>query len=104
MYAVIETGGKQYRIAPGDTIQIDTVEGEPGTQVELAGRVLAIMGDDQQLLTGDRLTSAKVSATIAEHGRGDKVIVFKFKRKKQYRRTIGHRQNFTALTINEITA
>jgi large subunit ribosomal protein L21 len=104
MYAVIETGGKQYRIAPGDTIQVDTVAGEPGTQVELAGRVLAIMGDDQQLLTGDRLTSAKVSATIAEHGRGDKVIVFKFKRKKQYRRTIGHRQNYTALTINEITA
>ena len=104
MYAVIETGGKQYRIAPGDTIQIDTVAGEPGTQVELAGRVLAIMGDDQQLLTGDRLTSAKVSATIAEHGRGDKVIVFKFKRKKHYRRTIGHRQNYTALTINEITA
>ncbi len=104
MYAVIETGGKQYRVAPGDTIHVDTVAGDPGTQVEVAGRVLAIMGDDQQLLTGQSLTTAKVSATIAEHGRGDKVIVFKFKRKKQYRRTIGHRQNYTALTISEITA
>ena len=104
MYAVIETGGKQYRVAPGDTIRVDTVPGEPGTQVELAGRVLAIMGDDQQLLTGERLASAKVSATIAGHDRGDKVIVFKFKRKKQYKRTIGHRQNHTSLTIGEITA
>ena len=103
MYAVIEAGGKQYRVTPGDTIQVDTVAGDPGSQIEL-GRVLAIVGDDQQLLTGDRLTSAKVTGTIAEHGRGDKVIVFKFKRKKQYKRTIGHRQNYTAVTINEITA
>ena len=104
MYAVIEAGGKQYRVAPGDTIQVDTVTGEPGTKVELEGQVLAIMGDDQQLLTGDRVASAKVTATIAGHDRGAKVIVFKFKRKKQYRRTIGHRQNYTSLTIDEITA
>jgi large subunit ribosomal protein L21 len=103
MYAVIEAGGKQFRVAPGDTIQVDTLSAEPGSQVEL-GRVVALMGDDQQLMTGDRLSSAKVTATIAEHGRGDKVIVFKFKRKKQYKRTIGHRQNYTALTINDITA
>jgi large subunit ribosomal protein L21 len=103
MYAVIETGGKQYRVAPGDTIRVDTVSGEPGTQVELVGRILAVMGDDEQLLTGDRLTSAKVSAVIGDHGRGDKVIVFKFKRKKQYKRTIGHRQNYTELKISDIT-
>ncbi len=103
MYAVIEAGGKQYRVAPGDTIRVDTIEGDAGAQIEF-GRVLAVMGDDQQMLTGDRLASAKVTGTIAEHGRGDKVIVFKFKRKKQYKRTIGHRQNYTAVTINEITA
>jgi len=103
MYAVIETGGKQYRVAPGDTIRVDTLEGDKGATVEF-GRVLAVVGDDQQLLTGERLTSAKVTGTIATHGRGDKVLVFKFKRKKQYRRTIGHRQNYTAVTINEITA
>jgi large subunit ribosomal protein L21 len=103
MYAVIQAGGKQYRVAPGETIRVDTLSAEPGATVEL-GPVLAIMGDDQQMLTGDRLASAKVTGTISEHGRGDKVIVFKFKRKKQYKRTIGHRQNYTAVTINEITA
>ena len=103
MYAVIQAGGKQFRVAPGETIRVDTLAGDPGSTIEL-GPVLAIMGDDQQMLTGERLSSAKVTGTISEHGRGDKVIVFKFKRKKQYKRTIGHRQNYTAVTINEITA
>jgi large subunit ribosomal protein L21 len=101
MYAVIETGGKQYRVSPGDTVQVETLPGEVGSEVEL-GRVLAVVGDDQQLLTGDRIASAKVRATIKGNDRGDKVIVFKFKRKKQYKRTIGHRQNYTELTVNEI--
>ncbi len=102
MYAVIENGGKQYRVAPGDKIRVDTVAGDPGASVEI-GRVLAVFSDDQQLLTGDRIGSAKVTATINDHDRGDKVLVFKFKRKKQYKRTIGHRQNYTALTVNDIT-
>ena len=101
MYAVIETGGKQYRVAPGDTLQVETLAGDVGSQVEL-GRVLAVVGDDQQVLAGDRVGSAKVTATIAEHGRGDKILVFKFKRKKQYKRTIGHRQNLTTVTVNDI--
>jgi large subunit ribosomal protein L21 len=101
MYAVIETGGKQYRVAPGETVQVETLPGEVGSQVEL-GRLLAVVGDDNQLLTGDRLASAKVTGTIQSNGRGDKVIVFKFKRKKQYKRTIGHRQNFTAVKIDDI--
>jgi large subunit ribosomal protein L21 len=101
MYAVIETGGKQYRVAPGDTVQVETLAGEPGSEIEL-GRVLAVMGDDAQLLTGDRIANAKVRATIKGNDRGDKVLVFKFKRKKQYKRTIGHRQNFTEVTVNEI--
>ena len=101
MYAVIETGGKQYRVAPGDRLEVETVSGEAGTEIDL-GRVLAVVGDDQQLLTGDRIASARVTAKIDGHGRADKVIVFKFKRKKQYKRTIGHRQNHTSVTINEI--
>jgi large subunit ribosomal protein L21 len=101
MYAVIETGGKQYRVQPGDSLQVETVAGEAGAEIEL-GRVLAVVGDDAQLLTGESIASAKVRATIAKQGRGDKVIVFKFKRKKQYKRTIGHRQNLTRVTINEI--
>ena len=103
MYAVIETGGKQYRVAPGDTIQVDTIAAEAGSQVEL-GRVIALMRDSNELVTGADLAQAKVTATISGHGRGDKVIVFKFKRKKQYKRTIGHRHNYTQLTINEIQA
>jgi large subunit ribosomal protein L21 len=101
MYAVIETGGKQYRVAPGDTVQVETLAGEPGAEIEL-GRVLAVMGDDAQLLTGDRIANAKVRATIKTNDRSAKVLVFKFKRKKQYKRTIGHRQNFTEVTVNEI--
>jgi large subunit ribosomal protein L21 len=101
MYAVIETGGKQYRVQPGDRLQVETLPGDPGSEIEL-GRVLAVVGDDLQLLTGEALASAKVRATINGNDRGDKVIVFKFKRKKQYKRTIGHRQNLTKVTINEI--
>jgi large subunit ribosomal protein L21 len=101
MYAVIETGGKQYRVAPGDRIQVETLPGDTGSEIEV-GRVLAVFNDDQQLLSGDQIANAKVKATIISNDRASKVIVFKFKRKKQYKRTIGHRQNFTALTVNEI--
>jgi large subunit ribosomal protein L21 len=103
MYAVIEAGGKQYRVAPGDSIRIDTVPGEPGGEVNL-GRVVAVVKDSGEMLTGKDAENASVKATIAGHGRGDKVIVFKFKRKKQYKRTIGHRHNYTQLTVNEINA
>ena len=101
MYAVIETGGKQYRVAPGDSIEVETLAGDAGSEIEL-GRVLAVCNDDNQLLTGKDVASAKVKATIEGAGRADKVIVFKFKRKKQYKRTIGHRQNFTKAKISEI--
>jgi large subunit ribosomal protein L21 len=101
MYAVIETGGKQYRVAPGDYLKVETLPGDAGSEIEL-GRVLAVVGDDQQLLMGDAVASAKVKATITGNDRAAKVLVFKFKRKKQYKRTIGHRQNYTKVTINEI--
>ena len=103
MYAVIETAGKQYRVAQGDKIRIDTLPGEVGSQVEL-GRVIAVMHDSNELVIGAGLEQAKVTATIASHGRADKVVVFKFKRKKQYKRTIGHRQNYTELKIDGIDA
>ena len=101
MYAVIETGGKQYRVAPGDKIEVETIGGETGAEVEL-GRVLAVYSDANQLLTGEEAAAATVKATVEGAGRGEKVLVFKFKRKKQYKRTIGHRQNFTKVTISEI--
>ena len=100
MYAVIETGGKQYRVAPGETVQVETLTGEPGDTVEF-DRVLAVVDDSNALFVGGDLAKALVRGTIVEHGRGDKVIVFKFKRKKQYKRTIGHRQNYTAVRVDE---
>lgn len=101
MFAVIETGGKQYRVAPGETVLVETLAGEAGTAVEF-DRVLAVGTDDGKLLTGPEAALARVRGEISKHGRGEKVIVFKFKRKKQYKRTIGHRQNFTEVKISEI--
>jgi large subunit ribosomal protein L21 len=102
MYAVIETGGKQYRVAPGASIEVETLVGDVGAEVEF-NRVLALF-DGDAIKTGEGVGSALVKATITEHGRGKKDLVFKFKRKKQYKRTIGHRQNYTRLTVNEIVA
>jgi large subunit ribosomal protein L21 len=101
MYAVIETGGKQYRVSAGDTVDIEKLPFEIGSELEL-NRVLAVSQDSGQMLAGSELSGAKVLATIVEHGRGDKIRVFKFKRKKQYRRTIGHRQDFTRIKVTGI--
>ena len=103
MYAVIETGGKQYRVAPGQTIEVDTLTGDVGSDVEF-DRVLALSNEADELVVGEALKKARVRGRIAGHGRGDKVLVFKFKRKKQYKRTIGHRQNFTRVEVREIVA
>jgi large subunit ribosomal protein L21 len=101
MYAVIEAGGKQYRVAPGDTIRVDTLAGEVGAEVEF-GKVLAVVRDSNELVLGSDLQEARVKGTIEAHDRADKILVFKFKRKKQYRRTIGHRQNYTQVRVGEI--
>lgn len=103
MYAVIETGGKQYRVALGQTIEVDTIAGDMGADVEF-DRVLAISNEANELVVGDGVGNARVRGKIVAHGRGDKVLVFKFKRKKQYKRTIGHRQNFTRVKVQEILA
>jgi large subunit ribosomal protein L21 len=102
MYAVIETGGKQYRVAPGETVDVETLAGEVGSEIEL-GRVLAVV-DGEEVKAGAAVGEARVKGTIVAHDRGDKTLVFKFKRKKQYKRTIGHRQNFTRIKVIEITA
>ena len=100
MYAVIETGGKQYRVAPGEPVDVETVAGDVGTEVEV-GRVLALI-DGENVRAGEAAAGARIKGTILAQGRGRKTIVFKFKRKKQYKRTIGHRQNFTRIQISEI--
>ncbi|HXP86134.1 MAG TPA: 50S ribosomal protein L21 [Bryobacteraceae bacterium] len=100
MYAVIETGGKQYRVAPGESIEVETLPGEVGTEVEF-DRVLAVV-DGETVKAGPAAAGARVTGAITAQGRGEKTIVFKFKRKKQYKRTIGHRQNFTRVEVKEV--
>jgi large subunit ribosomal protein L21 len=102
MYAVILAGGKQYRVTPGDRIRIDTIDAEVGAELEFSGLVAAT-DNDGRLLTGSDVSNAKVSATVTAHDRASKILVFKFKRKKQYRRLKGHRQNYTELVIGDVT-
>ncbi len=87
MHAIIDTGGKQYRVASGDVIRVEKLAGDVGSEVELP--VKTVFQD------GGEMVSGSVKGTILGEGRGDKIIVFKFKRKKQYKKTIGHRQSFT---------
>jgi len=101
MYAVIETGGKQYRVAPGDVIRVESLPGEKGSTGEI-GRVLAVSPEEGKMLTGEAVAQAKVEASILSHARSRKVIVFHFKRKKQYKKTHGHRQNYTELRVDQI--
>jgi large subunit ribosomal protein L21 len=100
MQAIIETGGKQYRVAPGDVIRVEKLAGEAGSEIEL--KPLAIFNDEGELLTGAALGDASVKGSIVGEGRGEKIIVFKFKRKKQYKRTIGHRQSYTRVKVGDI--
>jgi large subunit ribosomal protein L21 len=100
MFAVIRTGGKQYRVAPNDIIEIERVAGEPGDIITL-GEVLLLGGDSPK--TGSpTIAGALVAAEVMEQSRGDKIIVFKKKRRKNYRRKKGHRQDLTLLRITEI--
>ncbi len=101
MYAVIQTGGKQYRVAPGDEIEIEKLPWEVGSELEL-NSIVAVFKDADQVVAGPGLGGARVLATIVGHGRGEKVRVFKFKRKKQYKRTIGHRQDYTKVKVTDI--
>jgi large subunit ribosomal protein L21 len=100
MQAIIESGGKQYRVVPGDVIRVEKLAGEPGTEIEL--KPLVVFDNDGQLVAGAGLETARVPAVIVGEGREDKVTVFKFKRKKQYKKTIGHRQDFTRVKVGEI--
>ena len=101
MFAVIRTGGKQYRVAPNDIIEIEKIAGEPGDIVELADVIL--LGGEGGPKTGSpTIAGASVAAEVVEQKRADKIIVFKKKRRQGYRRTAGHRQMLTSVRITEI--
>ncbi len=101
MYAIIETGGKQYRVQEGDTLFIEKLEVSQGDTVEF-DKILAVSKDGQLVLGTPVVGGAKVSATVVENGKGPKVIVYKYKAKKDYRKKQGHRQPYTKVKIEQI--
>ncbi len=103
MYAVIRTGGKQYRVQAGDTVDVEKLPGQAGEDVQFDEVLL--LADDESVAVGRPLVDgAVVKGEILEQGRGEKLIVFKFKRRKNYRRKNGHRQALTTVKINEVVA
>ena len=103
MYAVIKTGGKQYKVEQGATIRVEKLEGEAGAKLEFADVLLVADGENVKVGT-PIVSGAKVSAEIVAQGKGERLVVFKFRRKKAYRRRNGHRQLYTAVKITGISA
>ncbi|GMV54514.1 MAG: 50S ribosomal protein L21 [Betaproteobacteria bacterium] len=103
MYAVIQTGGKQYRVAAGDKLKVETLPAEVGAQITL-DRVLAVGHGGELKVGAPLLSGATVQATVLAHGRHDKVTIFKMRRRKHYQRHQGHRQNYTEIRIEQISA
>lgn len=101
MYAVIESGGKQHRVSVGDRLRVESLGAEPGAELEL-DRVLLVADGDDVAVGAPHVSGKPVVARVLGHGRGDKIRVFKFKRRKGYERTLGHRQNYTELEIVSI--
>jgi large subunit ribosomal protein L21 len=101
-YAIFKTGGKQFRAEPGATLRIPSIEGEPGAKVVFDDVLLGT--DGKSVKTGTpSVAGAKVTGEIVKHGRGEKIVVFKFKRRKNYARKQGHRQGFTEVRIKSIS-
>jgi large subunit ribosomal protein L21 len=103
MYAIVETGGKQYRVKPGDTIAVERIAGDPGDVLDL-GRVLLVAGngDESARVGSPGVEGAIVRAEVVEQGRGEKIVIFRYKSKVRYRRKTGHRQALTRLRITDI--
>ena len=101
MYAVIKTGGKQYKVEEGQIFRFEKLEGEVGSEIKFSD-VLLYSDGEKVTLGSPVIENAVVSANIIEHGKGKKVIVFKYKRRKSYKRMRGHRQSYTAVKINSI--
>ena len=103
MYAVIATGGKQYRVTEGETLKVEKLAGEEGSEVEL-DQVLMIADGDKLSIGTPELDKSSVKAKVISHGRGKKVTIIKFRRRKHHRKQMGHRQSFTEIEITDINA
>jgi large subunit ribosomal protein L21 len=101
MYAVIKTGGKQYRVAAGDKLKIEQIPADIGSQIVI-DQVLMVADGEAVKVGSPLLSGAKVSVTVLAHGRGDKVRIFKMRRRKHYQKHQGHRQNYTEIRIDAI--
>jgi large subunit ribosomal protein L21 len=101
MYAVIKTGGKQYKVEAGATLKVEKLLGEVGSKVVI-DKVLMINDGENTTIGAPLIAGATVNATVVSHGRADKVMIFKFRRRKHYRKTQGHRQSFTEILINDV--
>ena len=102
MYALVEFMGKQYKAETGTTLKVDKIDAEPGTALDI--NTVLLLSGDTVTVGSPYVEGAKVSATVESHGRDDKIIVFKYKPKKDYRRTKGHRQQFSLIKIGAISA
>jgi large subunit ribosomal protein L21 len=103
MYAVIRTGGKQYKVAAGGKLKVESLPAEVGSAIEINDVLMVADGDDIKI-GAPVLAGASVKATVLSHGRGEKVMIFKMRRRKHYRKTQGHRQNYTEIRIDGISA
>ncbi len=101
MYAVIRSGGKQVRVAPGQRVRLEKLEGEVGAQIEL-DQVLLVGGEGEARVGRPLVEGAKAVGTITQQGRGEKITIFKMKRRKGYRRKTGHRQDYTEVLVDRI--
>ena len=98
MYAVVKTGGKQYRVSAGEKLKVESIPAEVGAEVVL-GEVLCVANGDDMTMGTPLVSGASVTAKVVSHGRGEKVRIFKMRRRKHYRKTQGHRQNYTEIEI-----
>ena len=100
MYAVVVTGGKQYRVMQGETLRVELLEAEAGSEIKLDN--ILMLGDGEGVKLGDALKGASVTAKVVGHGRADKIRIVKFRRRKHHRKQMGHRQHYTEIEITGI--
>ena len=103
MYAVIQTGGKQYRVTEGQTLKVEKLDVDQGASIEL-DKVLMVANGEDIKIGAPFVSGGKVTATVESHGRGDKIKIVKFRRRKHHRKQMGHRQHYTAIKITGISA
>ena len=104
MYAVLVTGGKQYRVMQGETLRVEKLDGDVGSAVKFEKDQVLMLADGDSVHLGDALKGSSIAATIKSHGRADKIRIVKFRRRKHHRKQMGHRQHYTEIEITGISA